>query len=159
MATKEIPFADASASQLADFASTQYGLDVRHTTGHANIIKALQAVGYDKQTIAISVPDPIAMAAQAAGRRMAEINIPEQEKPGGSEAVYVSVNGRSMFIPRGQNCTVGYEYYEALLHAVKYVYDTDENGGLINPPREVLEYPVILIRADPPLPAIEAKAA
>lgn len=159
MAIKEIPFAEATATQLADFAATNYGLDVRHTMGSAKIIQALQSVGYDKQTITVQVADVPQPVASGNKRRMAEINIPEQDKPGGSEPVFVSVNGRGMYIPRDRECTVPYEYYDALRNAVKHVYDTDENGGLITPPREVMEYPVILIRADPPLSQIEAQAA
>lgn len=159
MAIKEIPFEDATASQLAEFASVNYGLDVRHTMGHAKIVQSLQASGYDKQTIEVNVPD-IAPAVASSGevRRMAKVFIPEQEKPGGSEPVWSSVNGKALFTPRNRECEIPYEHYLALMNAVRHVYDTDENGGLIDPPRNVPEYPVSLLGIYPPL-TNEAKAA
>ena len=58
----------------------------------------------------------------------------------GKAPVFVSVNGVSMLIPRGEAVTIPTEFVEALDNAVADVYDPEEDGGL-GQPRPTHSYP------------------
>lgn len=159
---KKIMIADASAKQLADFAETVLGLDgIDYRLGKDKIELKMKAAMYEKDYIEVEGEETpiqrIDPSAPRGARRMATILIHNQDKPGGTEPVPVAVNGRQMFIPRGQDCKIPWEYYHALDNAKHFVYEQDEHGGLKPNPREVHEYPFSLIHQDPP-PVVEEAA-
>ena len=53
------------------------------------------------------------------------MRIEPQEKPGGNEPVFTSVNGVNILIPRAQTCWVDYKYYHALQNAVAHIAEVD----------------------------------
>lgn len=130
MATKEIPFEEATASQLADFAATQYGLDVRHTMGSIKIIQALQAIGYEKQTITIQVAEAVP---PVEGRKMVTIIIQTQSGPGGKDPVPVGHNGKPFLIMRDKPVPVPESVISVLQDAKVVEFDKGPNGEPINP--------------------------
>lgn len=144
MATKDIPIAEATASQLAEFASTQYGLDVRHTTGHTKIVQALQAIGYDKETIAVTVED--AAPAAPEGRKMVKILIQAQPGVGGKDHVPIGHNGKWYRIMRGKPVDVPEEIIGVLNDAQTVEFDKGPNGEPINP-RMVPKFPWSIVSA------------
>ncbi|RMD93748.1 MAG: hypothetical protein D6811_04315 [Alphaproteobacteria bacterium] len=68
------------------------------------------------------------------------VNIPTVEQEGGDRPVYVNVNGKGMLIPRGRDVWVPQEYVEALQHAVRRQFVTDDSGQVIGT-REVTRHP------------------
>lgn len=143
---KRIPLIEATASQLADFATANLGLDVQFRMGSDRIRAVMATANYTKDYIEVDEPEPV--AAQEAStkdqRPKVTIIISAQEGPGGDQPVPVSVNGRAMWIERAKPSAIPYPYYEALKNAVKVVYDPDPNGGM-KPPRNVQVYPFTVL--------------
>jgi len=149
---KTISLNDATATQIAAFASSMLGIDADLRMGKDKIIAKMKAVGYASDAIKIEedddapAPTVLTPAAGTDGRRkMITIMIPEQDAPGGSEAVYTNINGVSLLIPRSVEATIPVEYEEALRHAVAIRYDPDPNGGL-GRKREVPQYPYSVVK-------------
>jgi hypothetical protein len=157
MALQKIAIADASAKQLADFAENVLGLDgVDYRLGKGKIEEKMRTALYDKDHIEVEEEQAqiqrIEPPSSENKRRMATIFIHESDRPGGTEPVPVAVNGRQMFIPRGQQCTIPWEYYHALDNAKHYVYQQGPNGELLSESRkEVHEYPFSVMHQDPPM--------
>lgn len=154
---------DASASELSLYAQTNYGLDVRHTLGKEKILAALRTAGFDGDEIETEeatetgaqvvrpVVQSLTPAKQSKGpRRWVELEIHEQEIPGGTEPQPVGVNGSLMYVPRGQRVEIPYEYYEVLKNArgVQYKAAPDEFTP-IGEAREVPRLPMTVYRVDP----------
>lgn len=81
------------------------------------------------------------------------INIPAQPGPGGARHVPVSVNGRTILLPRGKNIEIAYRYYHALVLAEERHYEQvpDPAGGPtpIQQERDVPSYPFNVIEMPP----------
>lgn len=145
----QVKLSEATATQLAEFATVSYGLDVTFRTGVEAIKAKLASVGFSKDFIDIDEPSPSPTQKTEPdidGRKYVIITIAEQETPGGGDPVPVCVNGKAMFIPRNQECRVAVEYVEALKNAVQIVYPSKSDGGL-GEPRRVPAYPFSIIRA------------
>ena len=147
---KQIPIHDASATQLAEFATKNLGLDVNFRMGAAAIRAALSTAGYDETFITVEEPEaapaPVSATADPAKpRKYVEVLIAAEDKPGGSDPVPVGLNGRVMWIERAKPQRIPLDYYRVLMDAKKKVYDPNPAGGLM-PPREVPTYPATLLR-------------
>ena len=154
---KTISLNDATATEIANFASVMLGIPAEARMGKEKIIAKLRAAGYSKNDI--TIPQDEAPAAQTiapapthleAGpgkktRKMITIMIPEQDAPGGSEPVYTNVNGVTLLIPRGVDATIPVEYEEALRNAVAIHYTSNPDGGL-GAQRRVPQYPYSVVR-------------
>jgi hypothetical protein len=154
-------------SVLRDYARTTLGLELADTTKRNDIIGKMRSVGFTADMIEVpgdpeQLQRPEATAADENGpvrfKRDAQgqivkgdgglpvkeyrILIPKEDKPGGEEPVYVSVNGVAMWITRGEQHWVDEKYVEALKNAVNFVYPQYEDGlGGLGTPREVQSYP------------------
>ena len=133
----KIKVEEASASQLAHFARVNLGLEVDHRRGRDNILSALAATGWSETEI--EVEDSSETRAQEAvpkapegPRKMVKIMIPNQNEPGGKDAVVVGVNGRVVRIMRGVPVDVPEEYVKVLQTANKGAFEKGENGQPIN---------------------------
>lgn len=132
---------EASATQLAEFAITNYGLDVNHRMGSAVIKAKLATAGYDKDFIEIDDAPAVetnarveTVTAAPEPRKTKTIRIENQEALyGGKQAVPVGVNGKVYLIKRGEDVEVPAEVIEVLKNAKRVVFDKDENGQPINP--------------------------
>jgi len=147
MSTKKIPLSDATASELADFAAKNLGLDVQYRMGADKIRALMAAAGYQKDTIEIEVPDAgndpnarVATGEAEAPRKMVMIQINNQPGPGGKEHVPVGVNGKVYLIKRGEPVKVPVEVVHVLENAKTTAYDRGPNGEPINP-TDVLKHP------------------
>lgn len=166
MGINRVPIDMMSASALADYVNTNMGLEIKPQTNLAGIKAKMAQAGF--QTDYIEIDDgkgeqPIARIEpkrerHTPGKRMVQMRIEQQEKPGGSEPVFVSVNGVNILIPRAQTCWVDYKYYHALQNAVAHIAITDENS-LITGYRKVPEYPVSTFVVEPRLSPAEKKLA
>ena len=132
---KIIRLADATASQLAEFATTNLGIEIDHRAGVEKILARMDAVGFDKETI--EVPDVAPIVAQKpltadeiGSLKTVTIEINEDGTPGGTEPVWLSVNCRAQWVPRGVPSVITLPYLEALKNAVKRDWRTDANGTL-----------------------------
>ena len=70
--------------------------------------------------------------------KMETIFIDTVEAPGGEEPVWVQVNGKGIWIPRGKDVEVKHKFVHVLENAVRSVYDqeVDDNG---NPTGQIIE--------------------
>ena len=162
----KIKIADATATQLAGYAQTHLGLtDVTFRMGKDRILAQMQATGFTADEIQIGddapdggqhvVREPVVVQPARAGasRRMVRLIISEVDTPGSSEGrepVPVSVNGSLMYVPRGKEVEIPWEYYHALANAKWRLYDTapDEFSPL-GDSREVPRFPMTVLHMDP----------
>lgn len=149
--TKQVPLMSASATQLADFAVKNLGLEITPKMSADAIRAKIATTGYAKDFIDIDEPEPASAPSSAAAapvekRKTVRIIIPHQEGPGGKEHVPVGVNGRVYRIMRGTPVDVPAEVVEVLEHAQKIVYERGTSGEPINP-RLVPEYPFSVLAA------------
>ncbi len=162
---EEISLEEASRAQVAMFAAI-YGLDVDGRAGKDAIIMELQNAGYQRDTIRVAkVADrdhglAVDMLARSQvnvwdgddqygikrARRMIYINIPNQDRPGGDEAVAVGVNGVTMYIARNTPSLVPEEYIESLSHALETRFEPSQDPQQsLSRPRVVQRYPFQVI--------------
>jgi hypothetical protein len=158
----KIQIADATATQLSNFARIHHGLDdVAPTKGREHIVARLAAVGFTEDAIEVPDPHPAPVPAQthpAAApsgnkRRMVKITILEQDIPGsteGKEPVKVSVNGSAMYIPRGKPVDIPYEYFHALQNASYRQFDLPPDAYTpLGEARDVPRFPITVHQIDP----------
>jgi len=151
MSLKTIPIAEATATQIAQFAREVVGIPgTAHTLGKEKIVAMIRQAGYEKDEIEIQekpttseVGSPIkAMQALGGGRggildqnsktdKRVKIVIAVQDTPGGADPVDLSVNGVAMRIPRGVECLIPYRYFEVLQNAKQEIAEVDGNGVII----------------------------
>lgn len=139
---------EAKLSELLYFADVQMGLDIPDGAKMVQIKALIRQAGYSKDTIEVDddvlVPTASPRAAAAANGDKTII-ISTQEGPGGDRPVFVSVNDRPMYIPRGEEVTIPVEFVEVLSNAKQVVYEATDAAGL-GKSREVLTYPFQVVR-------------
>lgn len=145
----KINIADATATQLAEFASVDLGIpDLNPRIGKDTILARMSQAGYSDTTIEVEAA-PLAKApaggAPASGEKMT-ILIAVQDGPGGSEPVPVGVNGQIMVIPRGKPVDVPKAYVHALSNANRAHWETNSNGELTTM-RFVPTHPFSILKA------------
>ena len=124
-----IPLADATAAQLRDFATTVLGLDIAPTSPAAAIRSKIEVAGYDKDTIQVSNAVQVSATPAKAANADADddeyvtILIEKQEDKAGDQPVWVSVNGRGLWIERGKPQRIKKFYEHALGNAKSTVFD------------------------------------
>lgn len=155
---KKIPIDIMSASALAAHVIANMGLDVKPQMGLAAIKAKMAQAGFPTDFIdfddgeeeqPIQRIDP-PRERHIEGKRSVQLRIEPQEKPGGNEPVFVSVNGVNMLIPRAQTCWVDYRFYHALENAVAQIAEVDEDLKITGW-RRVPEYPISVFHIEPPL--------
>lgn len=155
MDTVSIPIDEASDEQLRWFVEHVLGIPLArktmrreellarlHQAGHTGPIQAMPGHG--------SAPAPSPAATEEGGGLMpggsyqagkkAKIVIDRQDGPGGDRPVFVSVNGFSILIPRGEPVAVGLPYVEALANATQTLFDQNMETGEVSA-RDVPAYP------------------
>lgn len=154
--TETVPLSKANKTQLQAFARDHLGIALEdNMTNEAMRAKVRQAANRDSIPVAgtetIAAPEgevaaaPINVIAEDTENERVRIIIAATEEPGGDEPVFVSVNGKAQYIPRGEEVEIRRPYYEVLMQAETWRYDMqrDANGnpdGMIR--RKVLAYPV-----------------
>lgn len=162
MPTKQVPIKDATATQLKQFARLHLGLQTPQSESRDKLEARIREVHADT-TIPVEVEDDAAAAppvgappppatpaqeavVEAKARKLERIQIARQDGNGGDRPVPVSVNGKTMLIPRGEPVAVPEEYAEALRNAKQTVYDKNSDESL-GEAREVPAYPVSYLGA------------
>lgn len=173
MEIQRIDIHEATYQQLATFAKVALGLDIQ--TGGANkmtgdqIIAVMRQAGYGMDHINLSAPaEPVSVTQQNYAsevyvfdgtdkyglnrvRRLINITIPNQDKPGGSEEVPIGINGSHMYVKRNTPSLVPEEYVESLEHAIETRYIPNTDPVSLEPfadRRDVMRYPMSVIPID-----------
>lgn len=160
MKQRTIPIDEAEVAELREFARTMLQIEIEGREPKHVLRSKIKAAGYHADKITLFDASSVEAAEDrrdARGRRVfkktdeatgrereyVRILIPQEDKPGGDEPVPAGVNGRIMYIPRGEPQDVPVEYVEALENAVEFVYEPYNGEGLggLKPPREVKSYP------------------
>jgi len=157
MKTK-IPIDVMSAGALAEHVAANMGLDVKPQMGVAGIKAKLAQAGFPTDFVEIEdgrEEEPIKRVEpkrerHTPGKRMVQLRIEPQEKPGGNEPVFTSVNGSPILIPRALTCWVDFKYFHALQNAVAHIAEVDQDSNITGY-RKVPEYPVSVFIIEPPL--------
>jgi len=166
MAMTRVPISLMNATALAEHVAATMGLDVKPQMGISAIKAKMAQAGFPTDTIEIDDGQeerPIQRVEpkrerHTPGKRMVQIRIEPQEKPGGNEPVFVSVNGSSILIPRAQTCWIDFKYHHALQNAVAHIAELDQDSNITGW-RKVPEYPVSVSHVEGPLSAREKKIA
>lgn len=166
MGKKHIPIDMLNATALANHVVANMGLEVSPKMGLPGIKAKMAEAGYPTDTIEIDdgrdEPEIERVEPRRQrhieGKRSVQIRIEPQERPGGNEPVFVSVNGIHMVIPRAQTCWIDYRYYEALKNAEADVPIVDQDSNIIGY-RKVPEYPVSVFVIEDELPKPKDVAA
>jgi len=157
--TETIALSKANKTQLQAFARDHLGMTLEDTmTNEAMRAKVRQAANRDSIPVVAepNAPVPAAPEGEVAAapinvisedteNERVRIIISATEEPGGDEPVFVSVNGKAQYVPRGEEVEIRRPYYEVLMNAETWRYDMrrDANGnpdGMLR--RKVLAYPV-----------------
>lgn len=160
MGFRQIPLSEATAGQLRQFATTVLGLEVAKNSTGQQLLGKIEQAGWNKEHIVAEDEESIAAGEahgsasrllntrknEKTGRPEVRILIHETEKPGGSDPVFASVNGRGIYIPRAEAVWIDEKYLEVLQHSEELVYpeyDPDKDNGMggLGEPRRVSAYP------------------
>lgn len=149
----KIKLQDAKGYQLREFATKVLGLDVKGTESLEKV-RAKIAAAYDGDEIEVSEPEAVTApvrviptpagsdsASDADANRKVKIIIQKNNLPGGSAPVFAAVNGRGIWIPRGEPVEVAQKYVEVLENSQEAQYEMLPEGGINPEPRMVPVYP------------------
>jgi hypothetical protein len=145
MPVRYIEVEAATASQLRAYAVTVLALDGIPPNADRATVLSMMAPVFRGKTIAL-FEEAEELEAGKTRRTTKEVNgrtfvlmtLHRQDKAGGREPLFVALNGRGMYIPRGKPCWVPQEYINVLEEAVEWVYPEynageDLMGGLKTP--------------------------
>jgi hypothetical protein len=144
----KIAFDKASAAQLSEFASTNYGLDIKTGMSADKVRTLLATAGFrgDEIEVPDAIPAPVKkLAVTGNDTRRIKILIPHEDRPGGSDDVYTRVNGIALTIKRGEQSEIPMRFFEALQKAVQVIRDPNPDPFAKEPflaPRQAPLYPV-----------------
>ena len=164
------PLKEGTAGEIADHARTALGLDVPDGMSKSEVLALIQRAGIDANTLTLADKPNRTKAAKAGAEPDASgvieegslidlhvtIILPEVE--GEPEMEPVSVEGRAMYIRRGEESRIRYPYYAALRDARKFSYSSDERRGLTGR-REVQAVPIQIVEMPPEVRRFEAQMA
>lgn len=143
----KIKLSEAKGYQVRKFAIEVLGLDVKPADSLQSI-KAKIAAVWDGDEIEIGEEEAplrhISMKSDAvdeSGKQMVKVIIQKTSMPGGSDPVWLAVNGRGQWVPRGEAVEISAPYFEVLENAKEDVYDRLPDGGINPVPRQVPVYP------------------
>lgn len=150
MRSKTIPIAEATEAELRQFARDTLKLPISEKAKTETVRQKVAAyhegpitVRIDEETAAApSTPQVLDTAPANPADPWDEpvtIVIQKGEEPANQQPVWVSVNGRGMFIKRGVPSTIKRKYVHVLENAVQIVYHQDDDGNMI--PENVPSYP------------------
>lgn len=144
-----ISIEEAHVKDVRAFAQIVLGLEVGDGEHKATVVDKMRTAGYMSDEIAlVETGAPRATSGQPnvvqneKGQDCIRVLIPEDDKPGGTEPVPVSVNGSAMLIPRGTPQLVPVAYVGVLRDAWVWKYvqkeiqpELGQYGGISEPSR------------------------
>lgn len=138
----------ASIDQLRHFAETRLGVPVPAGAKRDAVLALIQQAGHSGPITAPAGPGRVVGPASNEPDDLdayVEILIQRQEGAGGGDPVWVSVNGRGLFIERGKPQKIRRKYLHVLENATATVYEQEAVTKDIVP-REVPRYPFSVLR-------------
>ena len=148
MATIVKPISECTLQELRKFAQETMGLEIASTANRAQIIAKLSAV-MQGDVIQIDAQDEAdhPPLKKVEDDEYVTIIIASNEEVGGKEPVWVSVNGRGLYIPRGVPSRVHKRYEHVLKNAVRTVYEQETVNGIPGDivGRNVHSYPYTIV--------------
>ena len=148
---KTIAISEASAAQLAEFASSHLGmLGIQASHGKERLIELISAAGHNGDTIEVNDTERKPRAKAGADGvalspdRKVRIHIATGEGASGARPVEVAVNGVLMLIPRGKDVEVPWKYLHVLQNAKASQAEVDDDGQITGW-REAPLYPVSVL--------------
>ena len=143
----KIKLSAASGEQVRKFASEVLGLDIK-TADTIGSIRAKIATVWEGDEIDVEEGGKLAKVQVMPietkdddGSEMVRVIIQKTSGVGGSDTIFASVNGRAIWIPRGEPVDLAKKYFEVLQNAVEAIYDQLPDGGINTEPRMVPVYP------------------
>lgn len=126
------PISECTVTELRKYAQEVMGLEVAATANRAQIIAKLASVmqGDHIQIDAAEEANHPPLKQEDDPGEYVTVIIASTEEVGGKEPVWVSVNGRGMFIPRGQPAKIHKRYEHVLKNAVRTVYEQEVTNGI-----------------------------
>lgn len=159
-----VPLSIVGTKELADHLSTNHGLEVRYQDGKEKLLAKMAEAGIPTDFIEVDNGEaepvvqriePAPKARHTPGKRMCQIQIEPQDKPGGNEPVWTAVNGVGIWITRGERVWVDYKYVHCLQNAKQTVPDKIGQDSEILSWRDVPEVPMSVWAIEPPLSKAE----
>lgn len=133
-------YATASTQELKEYARDELGLALTLTMSAETMRQKIK----DKLAeTGKSEPVPEKTERKLKGAKYRTIMIPDSEKPGGSEPVFVGYNGRGFTIPRGVECSVPEPLIEILKNARQDIITQGTDGEMIT--KTVMAYPFQIV--------------
>lgn len=132
MATITKPISECTLPELRKFAQEVMGLEIPSTTNRMQVIAKLSSVMQGDMVQIESIEE----AEHPAPKKVDDesdyvtVIIASTEEVGGKEPVWVSVNGRGLYIPRGTPSRIHKRYEHALKNAVRTVYEQETVNGI-----------------------------
>lgn len=164
---KQVPIEEASLQQLRAFANNNLGLELAPNCKTDTVLAKIRSA-WNQPYVLVPDDDPpvsiepaqlaptTAAAPTPAPQRGAgapppvldrpelgkvRIKITREDGPGGADPVPLGVNGKIMVVERDKLSDIPYPYFEALSHAIRKVYEPNQDGNGYNPdPRLVPQY-------------------
>lgn len=139
--------AQANRAQLLHIATVELGLDVKETATASEIREAIRQSGttsksFDIDASAVLGGTPPSKKAAAKGDYThVRLTIQPSDGAGGSEPVWLAVNGKGLWVPRGEPVLLKRIYFEGALEpAIEVVYPETSNPR--NPDEPALGNPI-----------------
>jgi hypothetical protein len=135
---KTVKLMNATDEQLIQFATQSLGLEINKKKDKRAVILSKIKAAYSSDAFELPDETPakpakakdIEVASVASDQDLRDqqfvtVMIPETEKPGGTEPVKLSVNGRALYAPRGEPIDLRYPYFVALQNAKIDLHDDE----------------------------------
>lgn len=142
----KVKVSEATAKQLRKFGNEVLGLDIK-ARDTAEAVRAMVSAVWEGDEFELTEDEapvaakPIMERAGTDNNDKVKIIIQKVNSPGGSDPVFAAVNGRGIWLPRGEVIEVPRKYMEVLEHAQEAVYEQLPEGGINPVPRMVHVYP------------------
>lgn len=167
-----VPLADATPEQMREFATERLGLqlgpnpNIKPETLRAKIAAKWDLPDIDVRADQAGPPkgdqignppvnhefDQLTGGGVAPGGNdpLVRIEIAPQEGPGGDQPVFVAVNNRAIWLPRGEPIRVKYKYFEVLKNAKTRIGEqiAEKDGGGIRW-KDIQSYPFTVLEMPP----------
>lgn len=143
MSVKRIPFSDATAAQLREFASLTLGLEVHPSMNSVTLIAAIQKADWKNDFITLDERDEQPKPAQPRGQDPAlpedleddpakdpiiQVLVSEGSDDMGKEAIYLGNGNDRILVPRGKWSPLRFRYLSPLKDAIQTIYKQDTDS-------------------------------
>lgn len=172
----KVPLAHATEDQLREFATNVLGLPIEDKDTASKLRSAIKKAWEQPDIlVAVAEPPPAVEPSEdiaadvyvgdddkqpgdkdvstdytdSSGDEVFVIQIDKTDTPGGDQPVWVCVNGRGLFIPRGKQAPIRARFWAVLQNAIKTIYHHNDRTNQTTS-EDVPAYPIRLISGPHP---------